>query len=214
MLKPQEEDTEDPITEKNADLGKVGIKTLNIVLNNTAKNDVKMTQKITKEIERWDVINIQVQDALDKIGKAAIAIQEKAAGILQLSKLVPDKDESEKLKKIAEEISALAKDDVENSSEELSEILGKYKPFNGKKKIKVVIIRPQKSFGVDTLEFDKAGEKADEIIRLGYEAGLNSLLQSKLLKKDKYQKLMQEPPYPVGNIFSRKPANKMLSEVV
>ncbi|MEW5819103.1 MAG: patatin-like phospholipase family protein, partial [Cyanobacteriota bacterium] len=71
MLSPQEKDTEERLTEKNADLGKVGIKTLNIVLDNTAKMDVKMTQKITREIERWDVINIQVQETLDKIGKAA-----------------------------------------------------------------------------------------------------------------------------------------------
>ncbi|MEW5819715.1 MAG: hypothetical protein AB1782_05955, partial [Cyanobacteriota bacterium] len=134
----------------------------------------------------------------------------------QLANLVPDKGESEKLRKIAEEISALAKKDVESSSDELAQILDKYKPFNGKKKIKVVIIRPQKSFGVDTLEFDKAGQRSDELIRLGYDAGLNSLLQSGLIKQEKYQKLMQEAPYPVGNIFNRKPANKQqqLSEVV
>lgn len=215
LLGPQNDTKGDKLDAKNADLAKVGIKTLNLVLDNTAKMDVKMTQKITEEIERWDVININLQEALTKIGKAAVSLQEKAAAILQIANMMPDKEkEAAKLRKIAEEISKLSGDDIENSSRELSDILNKYKPFDGKKKIKLVIIRPKESFGVDTLEFDKAGQKADEVIQLGYDAALDAMMQSGLLKKDKYDKLKQEKPYPVGNIFKSREEGQQLSEVV
>lgn len=212
MLDPQNKTNEKVLTEKNADLGKVGIKTINIILDNTAKMDVKMTQKITKEIERWDVINIQIQEALNKIGQAAISLKEKATAITQIANLLPGKEkEAAKLRKIADEISSLATEDIENPNEELSEILNKYKPFNGKKKIKMVIIRPQESLGIDTFEFDKAGEKADEVIRLGYDSALRAMLQSELINQSKFNELMQENPLPVDNVFEQH--KKALSKV-
>lgn len=212
MLTPQNREKETVLTEKNADLAKVGIKTLNIVLDNTAKMDVKMTQKITKEIERWDVINLQVQQAITRIGKAAISLKQKAEAITQIANLLPGKEkEAAQLRKIAEEISSLATEDIENPNDELSKILSKYKPFNGKKKIKMVIIRPQDALGVDTFEFDKAGKKANEMIRLGYDSALRAMLQSELIKKDKFNELSQQDPLPVDNVFEQQ--KKALTKV-
>lgn len=209
MLSPPEEGIreEDKLTYKDADIGKVGVKTLNIMLDNAAKSDVKITQKITKEIERWDVINIQVQDALEKIAETAVNVKEKAADLLKLAKLLPD-NEAEKIEKIAEELNSLSDENIEDT-EVLSGIVGKYKPFNGKKKIKVVIVRPNESFGVDTLEFDKAGKNADSIIRMGYDSTLNALYQTGIINREKYNTLMQDNPTPAGNMFEKKELSKV-----
>lgn len=213
MLDPQKKVDEEILTDKNTDLAKVGIKTLNVILDNTAKMDVKMTQKITHEIERWDVINIQVQEAVNKIGQAAIGLKEKAQAITQIANLLPNKEkEAAKLRKIAEEISLLAAEDIENPNKELTQILSKYKPFNGKKKIKMVIIRPQESLGIDTFEFDKAGKKANEVIRLGYDSALKAMLQSELINKATFNELMQQQPLPADNIFEH--PKRALSKVV
>lgn len=205
LLQPQEEAPQPELTEKNADIGAVGIKTLNIVLDNTAKMDVRTTQKITEALERWDVVNISVQEALGKIGQAATSLKDKAAAVLQVAGALPaGSPEARKLREIAAEITQITEKHVEDSSDEVAEILNKYRPFNGKKKIKVVTIRPQKPFGVDTLEFDNAGKNSEQIVRLGYDAALNALLQSELIDEPKYRELMQQNPTPIENMFKNK----------
>ena len=205
LLQPQDELPKEKLTEKNADITKVGMRTLEIVLNNTANTDVKITQKITNELERWDVVNITIQDALSKISQATVDLKDKAAAVLAIANgLTNNQQEAQKLRKIAEDISAIAGKDIEESSDELTKIIGKYRPFNGKKKVKMVIIRPQKDFGVSTLDFDEAGKRSKEIIRMGYDAALSAMYQTELISKDKFQKLMQEEPLPVGDMFKYK----------
>jgi predicted acylesterase/phospholipase RssA len=209
LLQPPDgaDQQKDHFTAENADVKKVAVRTLNIILDNTAKTDVKTTQAITEEIERWEKVNSPVQDALEKIGMKAQDLKMQAAEMLKLANLLPKQSDQEKLRRIAEELSDIGEDNIEDA-QHLSNIIGKYKPFDGKKKIKVVLIRPNESFGVDTLEFDKAGQKAEEVIRKGYEATLNALYQTEVINLDKYRTLMQENPYPVGNMFDRKSKNK------
>jgi predicted acylesterase/phospholipase RssA len=209
LLQPPEdaEGIRDSFTDKNASINRVGTKVLNIVLDNTAKTDVKMAQEITEEIERWEGQNEKAQTTIEKLGQTTLGLKAKAAELLQLSKIIPDESEATKIRKIAKKMQQMSQENLEDT-QQLSQLLSDYKPFGAKKKIKIVLIRPEKPFGVDTLEFDKAGQKADEIIQMGYETALSALKQTEVIDEVKYQALMQEEPYPVGNVFKKRAREK------
>lgn len=210
LLEPPEKKGD--LTYENADVATVGFKTLNFMMDSAAKGDIKTTQVITAEIERWLGAQSKIQDGITKIGKTAEKLQQTVAELLKLSDSSKDEATKKELKTLADKLATLGSDHA-TDTDKVKEFVDGYQPFNGKKKIQVVIIRPQQSFGVDTLEFDKAGKNAESIIKMGYETTLNALLSTNVISKEKYDELINQKPYPVGKKFPDR-YNKKLEQVV
>ncbi|MEW5819104.1 MAG: patatin-like phospholipase family protein [Cyanobacteriota bacterium] len=211
LTSPKEPPKEEFINMNSASLGNIGLKTITIGLDNISELDIRVAQEITREIERWGSVNLQFNRAIDKFTCTTNCIREKIEEILRAINLLPEGIQAKQVKQIAQELSLLGDVSIENT-DTLAEIVKKYQPFKNKKKVKIIVIRPEKSFGINTLDFDKIKTHGNKAIRAGYFAALNVLYRENIISKEKYDLLMQERPYPVERLFDED--GRKLSKVV
>lgn len=188
------------INAKNANAIDVGFKTIDITFANQGENDIKMAKTINKELKKWGIANIHINNAVQSLEDTANNLKQTATRLIEQANGTKNKKQAAQLTQIAKELEKLGLQN-ETDAASISKTLSEYKPFKGRKHVKVILIRPQTPTGIELLDFNKLQSKSDEVIKLGYNVTLDTLLQTKVIDQQTYNKLKQEPPYPVKNMF-------------
>lgn len=211
LLEPMNKAKEKQITKENADITALGMRTISIGLENIAQMDIEATRNINKEIKLWDVINLTIKDNMAKATHLADSLKYESEKLLRSLNVIEETSYTKQLKRLAEKLSSLSKENFENTNE-LQTIIKEYKPFKNKRKVKLVVIRPEHSLDIEKMDFHKVQSRSEELIKAGYEATLGTLYKTKLITIEKYYELMQQIPCPEGNIF--KNGSKKLYKVI
>lgn len=203
MLEPKENTNRQGkkrITPEKANIATIGKQSIDIVIHNEIMRDKETQELINRELDRWGVVNLIIQTTVENIKKTGTALRKKSREIAQLAKLLPEKTDQQKLQDLATEIRKLG-NTSHIDARQIESFLENYEPFDGKKKIKVVLIQPDKMFNVTVLDFKSLKQNSNLIVQHGYDVTLKALLNAGLITKKHYKELKKEPVIPGYNIF-------------